>query len=810
MPDGTELVEPTKLASPHWDDRQWRRLNLPHDWGIEGPFRADLPNRTGKLPWNGVGWYRKNFEVPKQDADRRVFIDFDGAMAQAQVWLNGEYVGQWPYGYTSFRLDLTPYLKFGAENVIAVRLQNDLFSSRWYPGAGLYRNVWLVKMDPVHVAHHGVFISTPEVSREQARIRVQSTLENESAGRVTVNVHQEIYSSVEPQSILVRTEPRQMVLEAGGEITLVDEVTLDNPRFWDIDDPHLYGVSTVVAQDEKVFDQVENRFGIRTVEWTANNGFRLNGRRVPLQGVCMHHDLGALGTAVNVRAMQRQLEILRDMGVNAIRTAHNPPAPEWLDLCDEMGILVVDEVFDVWERAKVPNDYHRFFPEWHERDLVAFVRRDRNHPSVVIWSSGNEVKEQDRGAEGLAVANRLRALFKREDPTRLVTVGMNRDHPVESGFYRGMDVIGTNYRPHFHAANHALAPDVPIMTSEASSTTSSRGEYFFPVGEGVRDGNFQFQVSSYDFSGPPWRTIPEKEFQVMDQNPFVIGQFVWTGFDYLGEPTPYNNDASNLLNFESEEAKREMQAAMDKLGGMPPPRSSYFGIVDLSGFPKDRYYFYQSQWRPDLPMAHLLPHWTWPEREGEITPVHVYTSGDEAELFVNGVSQGRRQKGPDNYRLRWDDVRYERGELKVVVYQNGEYWAQDVKRTAGKPAQLALEADRTTLQADGQDLSFITVRVEDRDGLLSPRAKNRVHFEVNGPADLVAVDNGDPTNHESFQSKSRAAFNGLGLAVVRTRAGETGMVEIKATSEGMVEASVTLRVSSECDSAGLTRSWVGR
>lgn len=794
MPDGSVRPEPVRLEAPERDDSAWRALDLPHDWGIEGPFRAELPNRTGKLPWNGVGWYRKTFQSPATDRGRRVFVDFDGAMSQAKVWLNGHYVGEWPYGYASFRLELTDYLKPGARNVIAVRLQNELYSSRWYPGAGLYRNVWLVRTAPVHVARHGVFVTTPEVSDERARVQLQTSIDNQSDAAVTVTVQHEIFAPADPTRVLAHTTAREVVVPVGKSVAVTESAWLDQPRRWDLRNPNLYAVRTVVQCDGELVDEVTNRFGVRTIEWTANDGFRLNGSRVQLQGVCMHHDLGALGAAVNVRAMQRQLEILREMGVNAIRTSHNPPAPEWMDLCDEMGFLVVDEAFDVWRRAKVPNDYHRFFPEWHERDVTAFVRRDRNHPSVIIWSSGNEVKEQDLGPEGVAVAHRLREIFNREDPTRLVMAGMNRDQPILSGFYRGVDVVGTNYRPLFHARNHDLAPEVPILTSEAASTTSSRGMYFFPVGDGVNDGNYLFHVSSYDLYGPPWRTIPETEFLVMEQSPFVIGQFVWTGFDYLGEPTPYNRDESNLLNFENEADKRRMQEAMDRLGGMPPPRSSYFGIIDLCGFPKDRFYYYQSQWRPDLPMAHLLPHWTWPEREGQVTPVHVYTTGDEAELFINGESQGWRRKTTPAARLCWDDVKYQRGEIEVITYRDGKFWARDVRRTAGAPTQLALEADRPVLQADGRDLAFITIRVCDRAGLLAPRAPDRVHFKVEGPADLVAVDNGDETSHASFQANEVAAFNGLCLAVVRTRASQTGQVKITATADGLDAGTAILTV----------------
>jgi beta-galactosidase len=513
---------------------------------------------------------------------------------------------------------------------------------------------------------------------------------------------------------------------------------------------------------------------------------------VPLQGVCLHHDLGALGTAINVRALERQLELLREMGTNAIRTSHNPPAPELLDLADRMGFVVLDEAFDMWHEAKTPNDYHLSFDEWHEKDLRAQVRRDRNHPSVIAWSTGNEIPEQGK-PEGWKLAAHLAEIVRGEDRTRAVTSAYNHIESGYNGFQNVVDLFGYNYKPFEYGKMHASAPYLPIFGSETSSTISSRGEYFFPVSDDKSKGAANFQVSSYDLTAPPWATTPDAEFKGQDDNPFVAGEFVWTGFDYLGEPTPYNADSTNLLNFtdpaEQQRAAQEL-AALKKIA--VPSRSSYFGILDLAGFKKDRFYLYQARWRPDLPMAHLLPHWNWSERMGQVTPVHLYTSGDEAELFLNGKSLGRKKRGPRDYRLRWDDVVYQPGTLHAVVYKHGKRWAEDTVATTGKPAKLLLAADRAKLAADGKDLAFVTVTIADKDGRQVPRSHDRITFKLSGPGEIVATDNGDATSLEPFQSHERNAFNGLALAIVKTRAGEGGKLTLTASADGLEPAQVTL------------------
>jgi beta-galactosidase len=780
-----------------FDDSAWRRLDLPHDWGVEGPFKQEYPGETGKLPWWGVGWYRKHFEVPAADRGRRLYLDVDGAMSYAAVWFNGHFVGGWPYGYASFRLDLTPFVEYGGRNQLAVRLDNPPDSSRWYPGGGIYRNVWLVKTAPVHVAQWGTYVTTPEVTPQSASVGVRVTLDNDSDAPADVTTRTRVYElgpggakSVRP---VAASEPARLSLAARSRGTNEAALRVARPRLWSTRSPNLYVAVTTVEQGGRVADAYETIFGIRTVRFDRERGFFLNGELVELKGVCNHHDLGALGAAVNVRALERQLEIMKEMGVNAVRTSHNPPAPELLELADRMGLLVMDEAFDAWRRAKKKNDYHLLFDDWHEKDLRALVRRDRNHPSVILWSTGNEIGEQ-RSAEGHKVSERLSRIVREEDPTRPVTAGANYTEAGYNGFQKTLDVFGYNYKPEEYGKFREKNPTVPLYASETASTVSSRGEYFFPVVEDKLQGRADFQVSSYDLYAPPWATTPDREFRGQDEFPFSAGEFVWTGFDYLGEPTPYNADASNLLNFTDPAERARMEAELKSLGKLRvPSRSSYFGIVDIAGFKKDRFYIYQARWRPELPMAHLLPHWNWAGREGQVTPVHVYTSGDEAELFLNGRSLGRKKRGAFEYRLRWDDVRYEPGELRVVAYKSGRRWAEDVVRTTGPASRLVMKADRAAIRADGSDLSFVTVSVADRAGLTVPRAKNRMHFEVFGPGEIVAVDNGDATSHESFQSKERPAYNGLCLVVVRSKAGAPGRITLRAYSEGLKSGDVTVR-----------------
>lgn len=782
-----------------FDDSSWESVTLPHDWAIKGPFfegpDAEVTGGMGRLPSPGVAWYRRDLEIPASDEGRSIFLDIDGAMSYAMVWLNGEIVGGWPFGYASWRLDLTPHLNFGGENQLAIRLDNPPESSRWYPGGGLYRNVWLTKTNPVHVAHWGTYITTPEVSEDSATVNLEVTIDNDFDTDTTVVVEAQIYEldSNGNRSFgnAADFEPLETTVSGGGSEKVEGSVVLENPKLWGPppeQTPNLYSVVTTLKINGEEVDQYETIFGIRSLRFDGDEGVFVNGEHIHLKGVNLHHDLGALGAAFNTRAAERQLEILQEMGVNAIRTAHNPPAPEQLDLADRMGFLVIDESFDVWERRKAPLDFHLIFPDWHEQDLRALVRRDRNHPSVMLWSTGNEVGEQYTEEAGAELAMKLREIMKDEDPTRLTTVSMNFAKPpmvfpdpaeVISLNYQGEGIRNAPAYSHLEGINteplypsfHETYPDRVIISSENAAAVSSRGTYLFPVvdgisspvSEGAGGDPEKAYVSAYELYTADFGSSADKVFRSLDQHPYVAGGFVWAGWDYLGEPTPYYS-----------------------------ARSSYFGIVDLAGFKKDRYYLYQSRWRPDNPMAHILPHWNWPDRVGEVTPVHVFTSGDEAELFLNGESLGRKSKGEYEYRLRWDDVEYEPGELTVVAYKNGEKWAEDEVKTTGEPAELNATAERKQIQADGKDLSFVTVTVVDQEGLTVPTTENKIEFSIEGPGEIVATDNGDPTNFTPFPSHVRKAFNGRALVIVKGIEGKLGTIVVTAESESLDHATVTI------------------
>ena len=791
------LKPQASFAQPEFDDSRWRGLTLPHDWGIEGPFCQERPGETGKLPWDGVGWYRKTFQIPDSDAGKRIYLDIDGAMSYSMVWLNGHWVSGWPYGYSSFRLDLTPWIQAGRKNVLAIRLDNPQESSRWYPGAGLYRNVWLVKTDPVHVAHWGVFVTTPMVTAQQALVDLQIVVQNDLTEESQVEVVTRLYDSNEDgrpfgepvasaQAIAVRVAPgRQAFAHAA--------IPVAAPRLWSLRDPHRYIAITSLSRSGKVCDEVETPFGIRSIAVDSDKGFFLNGERVSFQGVCMHHDLGALGSAIHVAALQRQIEMLQEMGCNAIRTSHNPPAPELLDLCDRMGMLVMDEAFDCWQKGKKKNDYHLLFDDWHEADLRALVRRDRNHPCVVMWSIGNEVPDQWQ-PEGWKLAAHLAAVVREEDRSRFITSGFNNTDAGYNGFQKAVDIVGFNYKPIEYGRFHQHDPSIPVMGSETSSCVSSRGEYFFPKDEDKALGRVNFQVSSYDLYAPPWAFPPDVEFRGLDNAPFALGEFVWTGFDYLGEPTPYGDDANEAMIFTDPKLRQRVQNDRDNLGRVRiPSRSSYFGIIDLAGFKKDRFFLYQSRWRPDWPMAHILPHWNWPERVGQVTPVHVYTSGDEAELYLNGSSLGRKRKAAGDYRLRWDDVVYEPGELRVEAFKGGKPWAQDSVRTTGPAARLQLSVDRPMIRADGHDLAFVTLAVQDDQGFTVPRSAPFISFQLSGPGLIAALDNGDATSHAAFQSTTGRAYNGQALIVIRGLHNHPGVIRLEAKSRPLEGSIITIQ-----------------
>ena len=792
--DGTRKEEPQNvLQQTTYDDAAWQKLDLPHDWAITGPFRIDLAGETGKLPWKGIGWYRKHFFVPASTQGKKTFIDFDGAMAYAQIWLNGKYVSTWPYGYSSFRMDLTPFLIAGKENVMAVRLNTENWDSRWYPGAGIYRHVWLVKTNDVHVAHWGSYITTPEVKPVSALVNLELSIDNESIQLEKAIVRTEIFeldANNRPGNKVVASKDSVVEIHAKSSTKAIFQLAIAHPKRWDIESPNRYLAQTAILVNGKAVDRYNTVFGVRTIEFTARNGFLLNGRRVDIQGTCNHHDLGALGAAINTSALTRQLKILKDMGCNSLRTSHNPPAPELLELADKMGFLVWDEAFDCWRKGKKKNDYNKLFEEWHEKDLTALVHRDRNHPSVFIWSIGNEVMDQ----RDVELTKHLADIVRREDPTRPVSNGYNDpDGGREVGAVVALDIMGVNYffsqQPKWDADPRYATK--PTIGSETSSCVSSRGEYFF----GTHYKNWQ--VTSYDLAMPGWGCTPDEQFGTNAKFPHLLGEFVWTGFDYLGEPTPYGSDETNLLNFRNDPSKQaELQKKLDEMAkNNPPSRSSYFGIVDLCGFPKDRFYSYQAHWRPDHPMAHILPHWNWPERKDSIVPVHVYTSGDEAELFLNGKSLGRKtKKAGQDFRLVWESVVYQPGELKVLAYKNGKEWASDLVRTTGTAMKLALSPDRKQIANDGADLAFITLKVQDANGLMVPRSHPSLTFEIEGPGEIVATDNGDATSFVPFQSHQRPAYNGMALVIVKAKKGQKGIVRVKAMSAGLTSAVTEVKI----------------
>ena len=788
------LGEVEGAESPYFIDDDWQSVTIPHDWAITGPFdrQWDLQKvavrqngesvatwktgRSGGLPYIGVGWYRTTFVAPSSG---NVTLVFDGAMSEAHVFVNGSEVVFWPYGYNSFYVDVSSYVhRDGTPNTLAVRLENREQSSRWYSGAGLYRNVRLITTADTHVAVWGVHITTPSVSADRAEAVLAVTLEQ-----------------AEDKPVLIRTR----IVDPDGCVVATQEGTIreqhfeiPRPLLWSPETPHLYTAYYSIYLRDSIVDTYAIRFGIRSIEWLVDKGFFLNGQPRKFRGVCLHHDLGPLGAAVNRNAIRHQLEMLKQMGCDAIRTSHNMPAPELVELCDEMGFMMMLEPFDEWDVAKCKNGYHRFFAEWAERDMVNMLHQYRNHPSVVMWSIGNEVPTQWK-AEGYRVAKYLQDICHREDPTRPVTCGMDQvDAVLKNGFAAMLDIPGFNYRTHKYQQAYDTLPQHLILGSETSSTVSSRGTYMFPAlpKRGVMHDNHQ--SSGYDLEACSWSNLPDEDFAMAEDYPWTLGQFVWTGFDYLGEPTPYDTDAW-------------------------PSHSSLFGIIDLASLPKDRYWLYRGHWLPDEPTLHILPHWTWPGREGQVTPIFVYTNAPSAELFVNGRSQGIQHKytreeseaarlsgdplwRQRRYRLMWTDVCYEPGELRVVAYNaDGSVMGEQTVRTAGRPHHLVLATDSRTLSFEtGQDapLSYVTVSVVDRDGNLCPEATPLVEFSVQGSGRFLAAANGDPTCLDLFQQPRHHAYAGQLTTIVQATS-NSGIIRITAKVRGLKSATLLLKVNNE-------------
>ena len=769
--------EHPEAVNINYNDTEWQTLNVPHDWAIYGPFDKNIDKqevaiiqnfetvatektgRTGALPYIGEGWYRNTFSLSDFDDHKKVIIQFDGAMSEPEVFINGQKVGEWKYGYAYFYFDISNYVK-KENNVIAVKLNNRGESSRWYPGAGLYRNVKVIVKNKESIDHWGTFITTPIITRELAKVNVKT--------KVTGNDLKLITTIFDTEGN--RVTSKETTHSFSNEFD--QNLAVPHPKLWSPETPSLYTAVTKLYSGNVLTDEVSTKFGIREIKFDRETGFSLNGEVTKFKGVCLHHDLGPLGAAINTSALRRQLTILKDLGVNAIRSSHNMPSLEQLELCDEMGFMFLAESFDEWKVPKVKNGYNLYFDDYAEKDIVNLVHATRNHPSIVMWSSGNEVPDQ-WGSEGVKRAKWLQDIFHREDPTRPVTVGMDQVKAVmESGFGAIMDIPGLNYRVHLYEEAYERFPQGFILGSETASTVSSRGVYKFPVEKGSMKTHDDLQSSSYDLEYCSWSNLPEDDFILQDDKPWVLGEFVWTGFDYLGEPTPYDE--------------------------FWPSRSSYFGMIDLAGLPKDRYYLYRSRWNTKEPTLHLLPHWNWEGREGQITPVFVYTNYNSAELFVNGKSQGVRTKTKngspqERYRLMWMDVTYEPGTLKVVALDDsGKQVAGKVVKTAGKPHKIVLEPDVTKIKANGEDLAFVTVSVVDENGIPCPTANNQLNFEVSGNGTFRAVCNGDPTSLELFHLPNMKLFSGKLVVLVQSTE-EAGDIQLTVSGEGLQTATLSLR-----------------
>ena len=767
-----------------YDDSSWQDVTVPHDWAIYGPFSRDIdlqPNddntavmtgRTGGLPYVGCGWYRRSFDVPQ---GKRVTLLFDGAMSEARVWVNGQQACFWPYGYNSFHCDVTDLVKPGS-NTLAVRLENLPQSSRWYPGAGLYRNVHVIFTEDVHVPVWGTYVTTPSVCADYASVRLETKVVGADGRRIDI-----VTDICDPDGNKVATSSKNFRVREGEP--LLQTFIVDNPKLWSPESPSLYTAVSRIVEDGVVKDEYRTRFGIRSIEYVPQKGFILNGQVRKFKGVCNHHDLGPLGAAVNESALRHQIRMLQDMGCDAIRTSHNVPAPELVRLCDEMGMMMMVEAFDEWDVAKCANGYHRFFDQWAEKDMLNMLHQYRNSPSVMMWSVGNEVPSQ-RVDDGWKTGKFLQDICHREDPTRPVTCGLNYvRNSLDNGFIDVYDIVGINYHPWDYIKVNDKVGHGLVLGSETGSTVSSRGVYKFPAERRFSKSDPDHQSNAYELDACTWSNCPDIDFSMQDDYPWAIGQFVWTGFDYLGEPTPYDNDAW-------------------------PNHSSMFGIIDLASIPKDRFYLFRSQWNTEDATLHILPHWNWKGHEGEEIPVHVFTSWPSAELFLNGVSQGVRHKVADapkskgtrtedvlgRYRLMWD-VKYAAVELKVVAFnEKGNAVDEAVVRTAGKPHHIELRTDCSSLAADGKDLAYVTASVVDKDGNLCPLAYNLMTFSVSGAGKFRAAANGDPTCLMPFHEPRMTAFSGRLTVIVQSLEGLSGEAVLTVRAKGLQSASISVPV----------------
>ncbi len=757
-----------------YDDSSWREVRVPHDWAIAGPFESTGDGNTGKLPWKGQGWYRRDLDIPEACAGKTVYLIFDGVMSFPSVYINGVLVGSWDYGYNSFYLDITDHLTFGNVNKLAVHVDTRQHDSRWYPGAGIFRKVQLLAVDPVHIDIWGVGVHATDISDDAAKVFIETTMNNGTDQDQSIRVLQQIKNA---QGNIV-AEMESSLTGTGNGLKCIDSLNLSDPRRWDIDDPYLYELKTVLFVGGEQRDAKTTTFGVRDFFFTADDGFHLNGRRVQFKGVNLHHDLGPLGAAFNTRAMERQLEIMKEMGCNSVRNSHNVAAPELLELCDRMGLLVFDEIFDKYDgKADIVDTTD--FNDFARRNIRNFVLRDRNHPSIFLWSVGNEIGDVQWNIEGgFQKLDTMVSLVREYDPNRPVTLVCDSRESAKLRHFDYYDVHSWNYGRRWSLARE-LEPGKAVIISESASTLSTRGFYELPLPEVKTDFTMSLQVSSYDLNAPWWAEVADDDFMWQQQEPYNAGEFVWTGFDYLGEPTPYNNQ----------------WAEENGMGPEVASRSSYFGIVDLCGIPKDRYYLYKSYWLPEEKTIHILPHWNWPDRIGKATPVFVYTNGDSAELFLNGKSQGVQRKQPDSensierFRLMWLDVVYEPGELKAVAYKDGRILGENFMHTAGEPYRLALTPDREIIRADGEDLSFVLVETFDKNGNPTPLAAQPLRISLKGSGEIAAVGNGNPQSFKSFQSQTVDLFYGKAMIILRS-GDEVGTMKLKVKGPGLRPAAV--------------------
>ncbi|MFC0876361.1 glycoside hydrolase family 2 TIM barrel-domain containing protein [Saccharicrinis sp. FJH2] len=769
-----EAVDAYKI---NFDDSNWETVSVPHDWAIAGPFIKDGNGSTGKLPWKDEGWYRKKLNLTENYSGKQIYLVCDGIMAFPKIYVNGKFAGQWDYGYNSFYLNITDFLKTGSENILAIHADTRNHDSRWYPGGGIFRKITLVAVNPVHVDTWGTQITTPVIKPNYADVRIGTIIRNASAAGSEVTVK---HSIMNPEKELVAEKSVKGNIASGSAQRLETTLTLSEPQRWDVAHPNIYTVITRVYRNNELMDTYKSTFGVREMRFTADNGFYLNNCRIQLKGVNLHSDLGPLGMAFNKGAMERQLQIMQSMGCNAIRTSHNVPAPELLELCDSMGLLVYNEAFDKYDRKADITDTTDF-DAFAKRNIGNFVKRDRNHPSIFIWSVGNEMHDvQTNSNNGLWRLHTMVNYVHKYDPTRPVTMACDMTGQAANRHFDLYDVHSWNYQRRYELARQ-LEPEKAVIVSESASTLSTRGFYEFPLPKKPDDFTNSLQISSYDLNAPYWAEIPDDDFKWQQEEPYVAGEFVWTGFDYIGEPTPYDNRWVKEHGMTDENASR----------------SSYFGIVDLCGIPKDRYYLYKSYWKPDETTIHILPHWNWEGREGEITPVFVYTNGDCAELFLNGKSLGKKCKNPragksvDRFRLMWDKVKYEPGELKAVAYLHGKKIGEQILTTTSDPVKLRISPDRKVIKADGSNLSFILLEAVDKEGNVYPLADNKISISIKGEGKIAGVGNGNPQSFKGFQSASVNLFYGKAMLIVQSGV-DPGKIIIEATSDGLKKAVTTL------------------